>query len=91
MHFFKLYSLSGDGRPDCFPITINSDDPYFNDSCMEFVRSAPAPSGYGGQAGMFVVYIRFSLFSKCIRFHELIVVMISLASLHCKAMKLRGP
>lgn len=50
--YFELYFLFGDDRPECFPITINSDDPYFNDSCMEFVRSAPAPSGYGCQAGM---------------------------------------
>ncbi|XP_078321657.1 salivary peroxidase/catechol oxidase-like isoform X2 [Crassostrea virginica] len=38
-------------REDCFPITVPTDDPHFNDSCMEFVRSAPAPPGDGCQAG----------------------------------------
>lgn len=38
-------------RPQCFPISIPSDDPHFDDSCMEFVRSAPSPPGDGCQLG----------------------------------------
>eukprot|EP00105_Crassostrea_gigas_P010961 XP_011426438.1 PREDICTED: eosinophil peroxidase isoform X2 [Crassostrea gigas] len=38
-------------RPQCFPISIPSDDPHFNDTCMEFVRSAPSPPGDGCQLG----------------------------------------
>jgi len=32
-------------HPDCFPIEIDLDDPYFNgtSTCMEFVRSSPSP------------------------------------------------
>ncbi|XP_078321658.1 salivary peroxidase/catechol oxidase-like [Crassostrea virginica] len=32
-------------RVECFPISIPLDDPHFQESCMAFVRSAPAPSG----------------------------------------------
>lgn len=39
-------------RPQCFPISIPSDDPHFDDSCMEFVRSAPSPPGDGCQLGI---------------------------------------
>ncbi|XP_034310733.2 eosinophil peroxidase [Magallana gigas] len=38
-------------RVDCLPIPIPSDDPHFNDNCMEFVRSAPAPAADGCEAG----------------------------------------
>lgn len=37
-------------RSECFPIDIPGDDPYFNNSCMNFVRSLPAgdqPCGQG--------------------------------------------
>ena len=30
--------------PDCFPITIPTNDPYFTTSCMDFSRSAAAAS-----------------------------------------------
>lgn len=32
--------------PECFPVYLDSDDPYreYNVSCLEFVRSAPAPT-----------------------------------------------
>ena len=31
-------------HPDCLPIKIPKDDPYFNGTdCMEFIRSSPAP------------------------------------------------
>lgn len=40
-----------DYRQECFSIPIPPDDPNFTDSCMNFVRSAPAPSGTGCQAG----------------------------------------
>lgn len=43
-------------RVDCLPIPIPSDDPHFNDNCMEFVRSAPAPAADGCEAGMSVVF-----------------------------------
>lgn len=43
-------------RVDCLPIPIPSDDPHFNDTCMEFVRSAPAPAADGCEAGMSVVF-----------------------------------
>lgn len=34
-------------HPECFPVRVSAADPYyhqFNLSCMEFVRSAPAPT-----------------------------------------------
>nr|XP_036673139.1 chorion peroxidase [Drosophila suzukii]XP_036673140.1 chorion peroxidase [Drosophila suzukii]XP_036673141.1 chorion peroxidase [Drosophila suzukii] len=38
-------------HPECFPVDILPDDPYYkqyNISCMNFVRSAPAPTGRFG-------------------------------------------
>ncbi|KAL9898512.1 peroxidasin homolog cardinal [Glossina fuscipes fuscipes] len=38
-------------HPECFPVVILPDDPYyskFNVTCMNFVRSAPAPTGHFG-------------------------------------------
>uniref|UniRef100_A0A1A9X3G1 Chorion peroxidase n=1 Tax=Glossina brevipalpis TaxID=37001 RepID=A0A1A9X3G1_9MUSC len=38
-------------HPECFPVIILPDDPYysrFNVTCMNFVRSAPAPTGHFG-------------------------------------------
>ncbi|XP_037820761.1 myeloperoxidase isoform X1 [Lucilia sericata] len=38
-------------HPECFPVTVLPDDPYYkayNLSCMNFVRSAPAPTGHFG-------------------------------------------
>lgn len=38
-------------HPECFPVRILPDDPYYNQyniSCMNFVRSAPAPTGRFG-------------------------------------------
>lgn len=38
-------------HPDCFPVTVLPDDPYYktyNLTCMNFVRSAPAPMGHFG-------------------------------------------
>lgn len=34
-------------HPECFPVTLDPGDPYYDDynvSCMEFVRSSPAPT-----------------------------------------------
>lgn len=34
-------------NPECFPVRLANGDPYYdtyNISCMEFVRSAPAPT-----------------------------------------------
>lgn len=36
-----------DPHPECFPVHLDSHDPFYRDynvSCMEFVRSAPAPT-----------------------------------------------
>lgn len=38
-------------HPECFPVYSGAGDPNydnFNISCMSFVRSAPAPTGYFG-------------------------------------------
>ncbi|XP_059611568.1 peroxidase [Phlebotomus argentipes] len=38
-------------HPECFPVPIGKDDPYFDEynvTCMGFVRSAPAPTGRFG-------------------------------------------
>uniref|UniRef100_A0A336M1I8 CSON015496 protein n=1 Tax=Culicoides sonorensis TaxID=179676 RepID=A0A336M1I8_CULSO len=38
-------------HPECFPVPIDSEDPFFqqyNVTCMNFVRSAPAPTGHFG-------------------------------------------
>ncbi|KAJ8880391.1 hypothetical protein PR048_016860 [Dryococelus australis] len=38
-------------HPECFPVSLGSGDPYYtqwNVSCMEFVRSAPAPTCHFG-------------------------------------------
>ncbi|KNC28244.1 Chorion peroxidase [Lucilia cuprina] len=38
-------------HPECFPVTVLPDDPYYKEynlSCMNFVRSAPAPTGHFG-------------------------------------------
>ena len=42
-HFILCY------RSECFPIDIPGDDPYFNNSCMNFVRSLPATNQPCGQ------------------------------------------
>lgn len=38
-------------HPECFPVYVGKDDPFYQDynkTCMEFVRSAPAPfCGFG--------------------------------------------
>nr|ASK06160.1 haem peroxidase [Nilaparvata lugens] len=31
-------------HPECYPVRVGSGDPYFNVTCLEFVRSAPAPA-----------------------------------------------
>ncbi|KAM7364650.1 peroxidasin homolog pxn-2-like isoform 2-T3 [Cochliomyia hominivorax] len=38
-------------HPECYPVTLLPDDPYyqkFNLSCMNFIRSSPAPTGHFG-------------------------------------------
>ncbi|XP_034486754.1 chorion peroxidase [Drosophila innubila] len=43
-------------HPECFPVRILPDDPYYqhyNLSCMNFVRSAPAPTGRFGPRQQF--------------------------------------
>ncbi|EDV94536.1 chorion peroxidase [Drosophila grimshawi] len=43
-------------HPECFPVQILADDPYYkqyNLSCMNFVRSAPAPTGRFGPREQF--------------------------------------
>jgi peroxidase len=38
-------------HPECFPVPIEKGDPYFDDynvTCLNFVRSIPAPTGYFG-------------------------------------------
>lgn len=42
---------SNSTHPECFPVKILPDDPYYskyNLTCMNFVRSAPAPTGHFG-------------------------------------------
>lgn len=42
---------SGNLHPECFPVPIDNEDPFFqqyNVTCMNFVRSAPAPTGHFG-------------------------------------------
>lgn len=39
-------------HPECFPVPIRAGDPYFetyNLTCMNFIRSAPAPTGQFGK------------------------------------------
>lgn len=43
-------------HPECFPVEILKDDPYYeqyNLTCMNFVRSAPAPTGHFGPRQQF--------------------------------------
>lgn len=42
-----LSCCGGVNHPECYPVNISSDDPYYSKfgiKCMEFVRSAPAPT-----------------------------------------------
>ena len=42
-------------HPECFPVMLDMGDPYFhqfNLTCMEFVRSAPAPTCTLGKCGL---------------------------------------
>ncbi|CAK1544357.1 unnamed protein product [Leptosia nina] len=41
----------GPVHPECFPVPLDEEDPYYQDyniTCMEFVRSAPAPTCHFG-------------------------------------------
>lgn len=43
--------IEGPKHPECFPVSLGPGDPYFdvyNMSCMNFVRSIPAPTGRFG-------------------------------------------
>lgn len=52
-------------HPECFPVYLGEGDPYFdkyNVSCMNFVRSAPAPTGnFGMRRNLFV-----NIFVQCV-------------------------
>lgn len=42
---------SNNMHPECFPVPLGAGDPNYdkyNQTCMNFVRSAPAPTGYFG-------------------------------------------
>lgn len=46
-----LVNDNGNLHPECFPVPIDNEDPFFqqyNVTCMNFVRSAPAPTGHFG-------------------------------------------
>ncbi|XP_026492668.2 peroxidase isoform X1 [Vanessa tameamea] len=45
-------NLIGPVHPECFPVKLDREDPFYQDynlTCMEFVRSAPAPTCRFGQ------------------------------------------
>ncbi|XP_047520191.1 peroxidase [Pieris napi] len=44
-------NTNGPVHPECFPVPLDAEDPYYQDyniTCMEFVRSAPAPTCHFG-------------------------------------------
>lgn len=43
-------------HPECFPVKLDKEDPFYQDynvTCMEFVRSAPAPTCRFGTTSIF--------------------------------------
>lgn len=46
-------------HPECFPVYLDADDPYYQQfgvTCMEFVRSAPAPTCALGMQHFYIAY-----------------------------------